>query len=89
MTTKIQVQIASETEKALKVSVRYNHLASGKLNTFSTWLPKSQASIIDEKIGDFTFANIPSWLADKIANEIRATTGMTRNMGANGILYNF
>ncbi len=78
--TKIQ-----ETEKAYKVSLTYQHLQSLKQHQWMCWMPKSQVKFISDNS-----VEAPVWLADKIGNEIRERVpGMCRNMGGDGVTYNF
>ena len=79
---KIEATVISETEKAIKVELVYQHLESLKRNNWNTWLPKSQSVIT-------TILELPKWLADKIGDEIRATCGMCKHLGGNGVVYNF
>ncbi|MBL0294925.1 MAG: hypothetical protein KBG30_14625 [Bacteroidales bacterium] len=87
---KIEATVISETEKAIKVELVYQHLESLKRNNWNTWLPKSQSVITETKTGfGTTILELPKWLADKIGDEIRATCGMCKHLGGNGVVYNF
>ena len=69
----IQIQ---ETEKAIKVELKYKHLQSEKTNTWTTWMPKSVSNFIDKELFGNKGIEIQSWFAEKLANEICTKTGM-------------
>lgn len=90
--TTIFANIASETEKALKVEITWQHLETpGRLHKYFSWLPKSQSTVSSSKMEMFgaNEIEVPMWLADKIGNEIREKFGMCKHLGGNGIVYNF
>lgn len=65
MKTQILATVIKETEKALNVEVSYKYLRDGSERTWKAWVPKSQSTVINEKV-----IEIPVWLAKKIDTEI-------------------
>lgn len=88
----IHAAILSETERALKAAVTWQHLETlGRFHEYYCWLPKSQTTVLDserEGLGAIRI-EIPTWLADRIGNEIRERFGMCAHLGGKGIIYDF
>ena len=89
---RIYGSLIKETEKALNIELNWQHNETvGKNQKYDVWIPKSQASVSTPSITIWGSIEIevPTWLADKIGNEIREKYEMPKHLGGNGIVYNF
>lgn len=91
-TVKIYGNLIKETEKAINLELNWQHLETpGKNHKWNAWIPKSQSTVSDSTMTIWGTIEIvvPTWLADKIGDEIRAKFGMCKHLGGSGIIYNF
>lgn len=63
----ILAAVVRETEKALQIKATYKHMNSGTEKTWTTWVPKSHARVVE---GRTNAIELSTWLANKIDTEI-------------------
>ena len=82
---KVKINIAEverSTEKALLISIKWEHPDSMKLYTHSTWIPKSQSTY------EGGVVMVAKWLADKIGDDIRNNNAdLCRHLGGKNLIY--